>query len=109
MKHVKFLIIFFIIITAISIEKVFADSEDSKIRLSIEVSSIGLELTNNSLNSNDFENAKKYSDFTSDFFAKNIQILRKADAQKTDEIHLMLLDLHTRINSNVASSSDILK
>ena len=109
MKYAKLAIVFFIVATGISIEKAFADSDDSKIQLSIEVVTLGLELTNNSLNSDDFDSAKKYSDFTSNFFGKNIQVLRKADSQKTDDIHLMLLDLHTKINSNTKASSEILQ
>ena len=104
----KIAIVFFIILLSISIENIFADSEDSKIRTSIEVTSDGLDLINEALLSDNFENAKKISDFTAEFFGKNVQLLRSVDDQKTDEIHLALLDLGTKINSNIDATSNII-
>lgn len=94
---------------SVSLENVFGEVHNSDIRTSIEVTSIGLELTNDAIITNNLENAKKYSDFTSDFFGKQLQTFRTTDAQRADEIHLLLLDIHTKLNSSSEISSEIKK
>lgn len=94
---------------SVSLENVFGEVYNSDIRTSIEVTSIGLELTNDAIITNNLENAKKYSDFTSDFFGKQLQTFRTTDAQRADEIHLLLLDIHTKLNSSSEISSEIKK
>ena len=108
MKLVKITIVIFVI-TIISFVNAYGQSNDSKIQSTIEVTYLGLDLINNSVNSNNYEDAKKYSEFTSEFFGKNLEFLRKSDSQKTDEIHLALLDMHTKINNNSEIFSDITK
>ena len=75
-----------------------ADS-DADIESSIEIVSLGLELTKHSINSDDFENAKKYSEFSSSFFSNNIQTFRMTGSSNIDNIHISLLDMPTKIES----------
>ena len=65
----------------------------------IQITKVGLELIQSSIVSGDLKTAEKYSKFTSDFFGKQVQVLRTIDSQTSDEIHIMLLDLHANILS----------
>jgi len=67
----------------------------------IQITKVGLELIQSSIVSGDLKTAEKYSEFTSDFFGKQVQVLRTIDSQTSDEIHVMLLDLHANILSQV--------
>jgi len=107
MNHSKIVIVFVICLIAIPFENISADTEDSKIRASIEVTFDGLDMINDSIISGNMEDAKKFSDFTAEIFGKNVQLFRTIDAQKADKIHLVLLDIGAKINSNVDVSSDI--
>jgi len=107
MNHSKIVIVFVICLIAISFENISADTEDSKIRASIEVTFDGLDMINDSIISGNMEDAKKFSDFTAEIFGKDVQLFRTIDAQKADKIHLVLLDIGAKINSNVDVSSDI--
>lgn len=98
-----------ILILSISLCPAFGESEGTSIRTTIEITLVGLELTDNAIISNDFENAKKYSDFTSKYFAKEIQSIRISDAQKADEIHILLLDMQPKINSESGDFYEIEK
>ena len=108
MNSLKIVTIFFVLI-GLFFGNAFAQTNDSKIQTTLEVVSVGLDLTNNSINSNNLENAIKYSEFTSEFFGKNLESIRQLDPQKTDEIHLALLDMHTKINKNTEVISEISK
>ncbi|MGQ0792287.1 MAG: FTR1 family iron permease [Nitrosopumilaceae archaeon] len=65
----------------------------------IQITKVGLELIQSSIVSGDLKTAEKSSEFTSDFFGKQVQVLRAVDSQTSDEIHVMLLDLHANILS----------
>ena len=80
-------------------------SYGDSVKTTQEVVHIGLDLTKTSIKSGDFESAKKYSKFTSDYFGKQVQSLRAINSQKADDIHIELLDIHTQINSD---SNDVL-
>ncbi|MGD2106386.1 MAG: FTR1 family iron permease [Nitrosopumilaceae archaeon] len=101
MENKKFLVLSLVLLVSFgTFNTAFGDSETAEIRTTIEITSVGLELTKNSLISNDIENAKKYSEFTSSFFGKNFQNLRAMDQSNIDDIHISLLDLHSKIGSS---------
>ncbi|MGD8707140.1 MAG: FTR1 family iron permease [Nitrosopumilaceae archaeon] len=101
MENKKFLVLSLVLLVSFgTFNTAFGDSETAEIRTTIEITSVGLELTKNSLISNDIENAKKYSEFTSSFFGKNFQNLRAMDQSNIDDIHISLLDLHSKIESS---------
>jgi len=93
------LIFFTFFVFTISIDEIYADS--GEIRTAIESTSLGLDQTKDSLILNNLEDAKKYATFSSEMFGKYIQILRMTGYEHVDEIHISLLDLNSKINSNV--------
>lgn len=111
MEVTKISIIFFIFLTSgMVIHNAWADSNDDVIRTSIEVTTIGLELTKDSLVSGNTEDAKAYSSFTADYFGKQVQTLRTVTvSQSVDEIHILLLDILPKIGSGSDALSDIEK
>ena len=89
---------------------IFAESfgDSDTLRTSIEVVTIGLDLTSDSLNSGNLHDAEDYSGFTANYFGKQVHMLRTtADASIIDEIHISLLDIHAQIDSNSDVSSEV--
>ncbi len=64
----------------------------------IQITKVGLKLIQSSVSSGEI-NAAEYSEFTSNFFGKQVQLLRVIDSKIADEIHIILLDIHTNILS----------
>ncbi|HXW02213.1 MAG TPA: FTR1 family protein, partial [Candidatus Nitrosotenuis sp.] len=60
----------------------------------------GMELTKSSVIEGDLDGAKKYSKFTTDFYAHQINTLRQANVESADDLHLLLVDIHAKIESN---------
>jgi high-affinity iron transporter len=79
----------------------FAQSQDdSLLHATGEVVKVGVELTKSSVTNGDLEVAKKYSKFTTDFYANQINLLRQSDLEFVDDLHLALVDTHAKIESN---------
>ncbi|HSA98173.1 MAG TPA: FTR1 family protein [Candidatus Nitrosotenuis sp.] len=72
-----------------------------------EIVQTGLSLEKTSLGSNDYEQALKYSKFTTDFYGQQVGLLRGANVEHADDLHLVLLDIHSKIE-NRAEQSEIL-
>jgi high-affinity iron transporter len=70
-----------------------------------EVIKIGVLLTKSSIEHNDFEGAAKYSKFTTDYYSHNINALRESQVEFADDLHLALIDIHSKIESNSQQSS----
>ncbi|MGY5149158.1 MAG: FTR1 family iron permease [Candidatus Nitrosopumilus sp. bin_68KS] len=104
-KIVAIFLIFFTFVSAI--DELYADSNSADIRTAIVATSLGLDQTKDSIISNNLEDAKKYSAFSSEVFGKYLQILRMTDSKHVDEIHILLLDLNSKINTNSDILSDI--
>ena len=94
-----------IIVSVLSNSNSYAQLSNDETFSSIEVTKIGLELTKSSIEHGDMESAQKYSDFTTQFFGKNVQNVRLYDANAADEIHISLLDIGTDLEN---SNSDVL-
>lgn len=78
-----------------------AESQDAPlIHTTGEVVKIGMELTKSSVIEGDLDGAKKYSKFTTDFYARQINTLRQANVESADDLHLLLVDIHAKIESN---------
>ncbi|NIT99567.1 MAG: hypothetical protein GWN01_01065, partial [Nitrosopumilaceae archaeon] len=92
-----------ILILSLSVPQSFAQNNSNNnnfvLATTIEVTNIGMELTKESLQKNDYDSAEKYSKFTNDFFGKKVNELRSVDANLADKIHLSLLDIHADITS----------
>ena len=72
--------------------------DNSKVRYYsvVEVTETSLNLALTSLENQDFDSTKKFIEFGSTHFSKNLEKLRNVDASLTDEVHISLLDLQTR-------------
>lgn len=80
---------------------------DPLIQTTGEVVKIGTSLTKTSVIAGDMDAAKKYSKFTADFYAQQIGTLREANVVFADDLHLSLVDMHAKVQSN-APQADIL-
>ena len=81
--------------------------DNSKVRYYsvTEVTETSLNLALTSLENQDFDSTKKFIEFGSTHFSKNLEKLRNVDASLADEVHISLLDLQTRqINSENLSA-----
>ena len=86
----------------------YAESQDTPlIHTTGEIVKIGMDLTKTSIIEGDLDSAKKYSKFTTDFYARQINTLRQANVESADDLHLLLVDIHAKIESN-AQPSEIL-
>ena len=72
--------------------------DNSKVRYYsvVEVTETSLNLAISSLENQDFDSTKKFIEFGSTHFSKNLEKLRAVDQELTDEVHISLLDLQTR-------------
>ena len=72
--------------------------DNSKVRYYsvTEVTETSLNLALTSLENEDFDTTKKFIEFGSTQFSKNLEKLRNVDASLADEVHISLLDLQTR-------------
>ncbi len=72
--------------------------DNSKVRYYsvVEVTETSLNLALTSLENQDFDSTKKFIEFGSTHFSKNLEKLRAVDPELTDEVHISLLDLQTR-------------
>lgn len=90
-----------IIVSVLTSNNSYSELLNDETFSSIEVTKIGLELTKISIEQGNIENAQKYSDFTTQFFGKNVQNVRLYNTNFADEIHISLLDINTDLkNSN---------
>ena len=85
-----------------------AQSDDSEAQSVSEVVQTGMDLTKASIMNNDYDAAFKYSKFTSDFYGLEINFLRESNIEPADDLHLLLLDIHSKI-TNRADPNEILR
>ncbi len=83
-------------------------ADDHTVQSTSEIVQIGIGLAKASLSDNDYDQASKYSKFTTDFYSQQIGSLREANVEQANDLHLMLLDIHSKIE-NKDPSSEILK
>lgn len=82
-----------------------AQTEDtSLIGATSEIVKIGITLTKSSVQSGDFRSAEQYSKFTTDFYSQQIMTLRESNAQSVADLHLLLIDIHSKIASGKTDS-----
>lgn len=94
-------LIFFV--SGIMVQGAAAQSDNDTVWTAVEVSTAGLELARDSLESGNAESARAYSDFTANYFAKQVNDLREATGSgSVDEIHITLLDISAKIGRSDA-------
>lgn len=83
-------------------------ADDSAAQSAGEIVQTGINLVKTSIINNDYEQASKYSKFTTDFYSEQLDSLRNANVESSTDLHLLLLDMHSKIESK-AQSKDILE
>ncbi len=103
--------VFTIIILAIfPLQSVLGQSQEQIMLYSDkELTIIGLELTEQNIAKGNYDAAMIYSKFTSDIFARSLQVVRSIDNNLADEIHINLVEIQADINSRVSSDVLLLK
>lgn len=79
-------------------------ANDHVVQSTGEIVQIGISLAKTSISDNDYERAIKYSKFTTDFYGHQLDSLREAEVEQANDLHLVLLDMHSKIESNAQSS-----
>lgn len=80
--------------------QIFAQSEnsDSSALFISEYLGISLDLISKNVKDGNFDDAKILSKLNSEIFPIHLQSLRQSNSDVTDEIHLLLLDIHDKID-----------
>jgi high-affinity iron transporter len=112
MKQRQILLSVFALLVVLSITGNQASSgqtwDESTIQSTGETVRIGISLAKTSIVNNDYEQAAKYSKFTTDFYSEQLNSLRESNVESATDLHLLLLDLHSKIESRT-QSGDILE
>ncbi|MBI5698299.1 MAG: hypothetical protein HZC29_07465 [Thaumarchaeota archaeon] len=83
----------------------YAQSSDYEQALAAnELVRVGLSLTEQSITSNDFDSAANYSKFSSDSLSNSLAAFREQNIS-VDDLHLTLLDIHTKIQTGATKES----
>ncbi len=90
-----------VIIAASSSQFAHAQSQDTvSVQTTKEITKIGANLIKTSIENGDFDGAKKYSKFTTDYYSHQINELRQSQVEFTDDLHLLLIDIHSKIENS---------
>lgn len=98
----QFLILVFAFVV-FSIPLAFAD-DSAMIDATGKVAKIGIELTKTSIQDGNIQAAEQYSKFTTDSVANEINELREENVPSADDLHLLLIDIHSQISESKTNS-----
>ena len=98
----QFLILVFVF-TVINTPLAFAD-DSAMIDATSKVTKIGIELTKTSIQGGNIQAAEQYSKFTTDSVANEINELREENVSHADDLHLLLIDIHSQISESKTDS-----
>ena len=90
---------------------------DTVVLSTTEILSVSLDVVEDEIKNGNFEEAKQLTKENSEFFSIQVLTLRESNAEVTDEIHILLLDMHNEIEAgneslvsdNIASVKNMLK
>ena len=90
---------------------------DTVVLSTTEILSVSLDVVEDEIKNGNFEEAKQLTKENSEFFSIQVLTLRESNAEVTDEIHILLLDMHNEIEAgneslvsdNIASIKNMLK
>lgn len=104
--------IFFVLILAFALIpnfQIYAQSSsdiDTSVLYTTTVLEISLDIMTEELENGDAGATKRISKINTEIFPLQLQTLRQADSEITDEIHILLLDIHSNIG--ITSSEELL-
>ena len=90
---------------------------DTVVLSTTEILSISLDVVDDNVKSGNFDQAKQLTKENSEFFSLQVLTLRESNSEITDEIHILLLDMHNEIkpgnenlvSDNIATIKNLLK
>ena len=90
---------------------------DTLVLSTSEILSVSLDVVEDEIKNGNFEEAKQLTKENSEFFSLQVLTLRESNSEITDEIHLLLLDMHNEIEAgneslvldNIATIKNMLK
>ncbi len=85
----------------------FAYADSALVSTTSIVVDTGNSLTKSSIENGDYEGAKKYSKFTADYYGQQINALRESQFVPVDDLHLLIVDIHSKIQSDGDQSTII--
>lgn len=90
---------------------------DTVVLSTTEILSVSLDVVDENVKNGNFEEAKQLTKENSEFFSLQVLTLRESNSEITDEIHILLLDMHNEIKpgnenlvlDNIATIKNLLK
>jgi len=90
---------------------------DTVVLSTTEILSVSLDVVDENVKNGNFEEAKQLTKENSEFFSLQVLTLRESNSEITDEIHILLLDMHSEIKpgnenlvlDNIATIKNLLK
>ena len=90
---------------------------DTVVLSTTEILSVSLDVVEDEIKNGNFEEAKQLTKENSEFFSLQVLTLRESNSEITDEIHILLLDMHNEIEigneslvlDNIATIKNLLK
>ena len=90
---------------------------DTVVLSTTEILSVSLDVVEDEIKNGNFEEAKQLTKENSEFFSLQVLTLRESNSEITDEIHILLLDMHNEIETgneslvldNIATIKNLLK
>ena len=90
---------------------------DTVVLSTTEILSVSLDVVEDEIKNGNFEQAKQLTKENSEFFSLQVLTLRESNSEITDEIHILLLDMHNEIEAgneslvldNIATIKNMLK
>lgn len=73
---------------------------DTSVLFASEVLLVSLDMIAKNLENGNLDGAKKLSKFNTEIFPSQLQNLRQSNSQITDDIHILLLDIHNEIGTS---------
>ena len=106
LKSLKFLFLAVIVpLVFCAVQYSHAQTTDSAlIEATSEIVQIGADLTKTSIQNGDVQSAEQYSKFTTDYYANQVNELREEKVDSADDLHLLLIDIHSKISNSQTST-----
>ena len=90
---------------------------DTVVLSTSEILSVSLDVVEDNVKNGNFENAKELTKDNSELFSLQVLTLRESNSEITDEVHILLLDMHNEIEpgneklvlENIATVKNYLK
>lgn len=96
-----------IALTIFQIPNIHAQSQEQILLYSnVELATVGLELTEQSVLKGNYDAASSYSKFSADAYARSLNAARSVDSSLADEIHITLVDIQT--DTNLRATNDVI-